>query len=196
MTATKTYEDQPQVIETRKAINSSDEKGSRRMWTIFGALAVAFFAVVALWVYVASDSETIVEQEAVALEELVAQERAALDVYFGESDPSDYVAMYADDITYFDQYVTDKIEGQAARDHLMSFAGAIPPLGYEIVNPSVDMRGDTAIFTFNVALFNPGDGTQIDRFNTTEIHERVGDGWEMVHAHWALEGAVAPAPAE
>ena len=65
----------------------------------------------------------------------------------------------------------------------MSFAGLIPPFTYEILDPSVDLYGDTATFTFNVEMYDAG--TLVGAWNTTEFHHRTGDSWEMVHAHWS-----------
>lgn len=155
----------------------------RPLATILAVLAVAAIAVVVVWLLVGTESAA--ELEATALEELVAQEQAVLDPYFGNADPSGYVGMYADEITYFDSWSGGKLEGQAARDYLMSFAGTIPPLDYAILNPSVDLFNDLAIFTFNVDVIDPATGAVMTTWNTTEIHQSTGDGWEMVHAHWS-----------
>jgi ketosteroid isomerase-like protein len=132
------------------------------------------------------DSSSAGEAEAEVLEELLTQQRAALDPYYGESDPSTYVAMYADKVTTFDPWSNGKLEGSAARDHLMGFAGTIPPLAYEIVDPRVDLYDDTAIFTFNVDLTDPDAGATFAVWNTTEVHRRTDDGWELVHSHWSF----------
>lgn len=126
------------------------------------------------------------------LEILLAQERAALDPYYGESDPSTYVAMYANQVTAFDPWSNGKLEDTAAKDHLMGFAGVIPPATYEIVNPRVDLWGDVAIFTFNVDLSDLA-GEAFAVWNTTQVHHRVGDDWELVHSHWSF---ATPPPEE
>jgi hypothetical protein len=135
-----------------------------------------------------ADSET----ESAVLEELLAQEKAVLDPYFGESDPSSYVARYADRVTYFDAWSPVKLENDAARDHLLAFKGEIPPFNYEIVNPSVQLMGDTAIFTLQVDMIDPAAGETFALWSTTEVHCRADDGWELVHAHWSF--AIPPPP--
>ena len=132
------------------------------------------------------DSSAAGESETEVLEKLLAQERTALDPYYGESDPSTYVAMYAAKATAFDPWSNGRMEGTAAKDHLMGLAGTIPPLAYEIVNPRVDVYDDTAIFTFNVDLTDRGTGATFAVWNTTEVHRRTGDGWELVHSHWSF----------
>ncbi len=119
------------------------------------------------------------------LENLLAEQRAALDPYYGQSDPSNYVAMYADQVTAFDPWSNGKTEDGAAKDHLMGFAGSIPSVAYEIVNPRVDLYGTIAIFTFNVDLTDPAGGI-FAVWNTTQVHHRTGDGWELVHSHWSF----------
>ncbi len=124
------------------------------------------------------------------LEELLAQERVALDPYFGKSDPTQYVANYAEKMTYFDPWSSGKLEDEAAKEHLLASAGTVPPFTYEILDPSVDLFGNTAIFTFNIDVIDPAAGGTFAVWNTTEVHNRAGDGWELVHAHWSF--AVPP----
>ena len=158
----------------------------RRGWfTPLRAVLVALLALLVaggVWMLVQGDDAV---SEETALEELVAQERAVLDVYLDDSDPSAYVAMYAEDVTYFDPPSGGRLEGTAARDYLMGFAGLIPPFDYEILDPAVQMYGETAIFTFGVNMIDPATGDVVAEWTTTEVHERVGDEWEMVHGHWS-----------
>ena len=157
----------------------------RPIWAIMvGALLIG--------VLVVSCNSADPETESAVLEELLAQEKAVLDPYFGESDPSSYVAMYADRVTYFDVWSQVKLEDDAARDHLLAFKGEIPPFNYEILNPAVQLMGDTAIFTFQVDMIDPAAGERFALWNTTEVHCRADDEWELVHAHWSF--AVPPPP--
>ncbi len=125
------------------------------------------------------------EDDTAVLEELMTRERAALDPYFGQSDPSAYVALFADEATYFDPNSAGRLDGDAYKRHFAAAAGQIPPLRYQILNPAVDLHGDTAVFTFNVEVVDPADGTVAALWNTTEVHCRIRGGWEMVHAHWS-----------
>lgn len=119
------------------------------------------------------------------LDTLLSQERAALDPYYGQSDPSTYVAMFADKVTTFDPWSNGRMDDGAATYNLMGFAGSIPAVAYEIVNPRVDLYGDAALFTFNVELTNPV-GETVAVWNTTEVHHRTNGGWELVHCHWSF----------
>lgn len=147
-------------------------------------------SVLMLGVMVGSSESSDAGSEAAVLEELLGQVQAALDPYYGQSDPSAYVARFANKMTYFDVWSNGKIEDAAAKDHLMSFAGQIPPFSFEIVNPRVDLFEDAAVLTFNVDVVDPAAGETFAIWNTTEVHRRTDDGWELVHAHWSF--AVPP----
>lgn len=134
------------------------------------------------------------ELEHEILETLLAQQHAALDPYYGESDPSTYVALYGDHVTAFDPWSNGKLEDAAAKDHLMGFAGMIPPVAYEIVHPRVDIYGNIAILTFSVDLTDPAGGT-FAVWNTTQVHHLTGDSWELVHSHWSFATPPAEEPA-
>ncbi|MDJ0663166.1 MAG: nuclear transport factor 2 family protein [Acidimicrobiia bacterium] len=167
---------------TRDAVDAANKGARPRMLILAGVILAAL---VALIVFAAvSGSESAAELEATALEELVAQETEVLDFYFAQSDSSTYVGMYADsDVTYIDPSSGGVLADQAAKDYLLSFTGFIPPFTYEIVDPAVNLSGDTAIFTFNVEMFD--GGAPVGVWNTTQIHQRAGNGWEMIHAHWS-----------
>ena len=124
-------------------------------------------------------------QNNTVLEELMAQVQAALGPYYDESDATGYAARFADEATYFDPFSSGKLENDAIQRHFAGFAGQIPPFRYEILNPAVSVHGDTAVLTFNLVTYDKADGSITGRWNTTEVHRRAGDGWEMVHAHWS-----------
>lgn len=177
--ATNTTTQQP-GLETKREVR----RASRTPWILTGIFGVVAVLAIVFAFMAAGESEPTAADEATALEELLTQERAVLDFYFAESDSSTYIAMYAtDDVTYIDPSSGGILRDQAAKDHLRSFTGLIPPFTYEITDASVNLSGDTAVFTFNVNMFSEGEpgGT----WNTTEIHERADGGWEMIHAHWS-----------
>jgi ketosteroid isomerase-like protein len=125
------------------------------------------------------------DRDVAVLEELIALETAALDPYFGQSDPSAYAAMFADEATYFDPNSAGRLNGDAYKRHFAAFAGQIPPLRYKILNPAVDLHGDTAVFTFNVEVVDPAIDAVAAVWNATEVRHRTEDRWDIVHAHWS-----------
>jgi ketosteroid isomerase-like protein len=134
------------------------------------------------------------EADEAILEEMIALEQSKLDLWYGESDPSAYVAEVADDATAFDAFVRMKRDfGEGIREAYRGFEGLIPHVDYEIVDPAVDVRGDIVIFTFFI------EGTIVDDpdapygpWNVTKVFNRTADGWEMIHTHFS----VPPPPPE
>ncbi len=124
------------------------------------------------------------QSEADALEEILALEKATLDGWYGESDPTAYAELFADKATYFDPWEGGRVEDSAIKEYLMTFMGKVPKLDYEIPNPRIDLYGDTAVVTFNEKTTNPKDGTVV-RWNVTLVFTRTKDGWKRVHANWA-----------
>ena len=121
---------------------------------------------------------------------LIARTREALDAYYNASDPSPYVALYADKATAFDPWAGGRKGDSALLDYLMSFAGSIPHLEYEILNPRVDLVGDAAVFTFGLDVRDPASGATLAIWNTTQVHDLAADGLDLVHSHWSY--AVPP----
>jgi hypothetical protein len=119
------------------------------------------------------------------LDTLLTGERAAMDPYFGESDPTGYANRFAEEATYFDPNSGGRLEGRAIAQLFGAYAGQIPKWRYEILNPSVDVRGDTAVFTFNLETYDLDESSVTSRWNTTEVHAHTADGWRMIHAHWS-----------
>ncbi len=123
--------------------------------------------------------------EAAALEEILALESAALDAWYGESDPTLYAQQFADKATYYDPWwAGGRIQDGTVKEYLMTFMGKVPKLDYKIPNPRVDLYGDTAIFTFNLDAIDAKAGT-VTGWNVTLVYARTKDGWEKVHANWA-----------
>ncbi|MEJ2483169.1 MAG: DUF4440 domain-containing protein [Gemmatimonadota bacterium] len=115
--------------------------------------------------------------------EILAQERAGLDRW-SAGEPVGYAHSAAADVTYFDDIgATDRIEGLAAwRGYLESLE--IPPHGYEILDPKVQVYGEIGILTFHYHGLAP-DGQVVSRWKATSVYRHEADGWHMVHANWS-----------
>ena len=94
------------------------------------------------------DSRSVAESEAAALEEILALELATYASRYGESDPTAYAQPFADRATCFDPWAAGRLEDNAINEHLMALAGTIPNLDHKILDPRVDLHGETAVFTF------------------------------------------------
>jgi len=119
-------------------------------------------------------------------EEIIALERSALDKW-SQSNTRGYVDISADDVTWFDftpgkQLRIDGIE--AFRNYMASLAGQIPLHTYDIVNPKVQVYGNTAILTFHWNASTP-DGQPLPSWKATSVYNWKDGKWHMVHAHWS-----------
>jgi hypothetical protein len=114
---------------------------------------------------------------------IVAKERAALDRW-KTGDTFGFIDIAADEITYFDPGLEKRCDGiKAFRDHLALFKDTFSFPGYELLNPHVQLYGNTGVLTFNfVGTSNEGAK---DRWNTTEVYRLIKGEWKLVSSHWS-----------
>jgi len=119
--------------------------------------------------------------------EIIALERSALDKW-SQGNTHGYIDIGADDVTWFDftPGAQPRIEGlEAVRNYMASLAGQIPPHTYDIVNPKVQVYGNTAILTFHWKA-STTDGKALDGWKATSVYHWKDGKWRMVHAHWSI----------
>jgi ketosteroid isomerase-like protein len=115
--------------------------------------------------------------------QVLALERAALDRW-GKGDPGGYLDIYADEVTYFDPFTEQRVDGLAAVSAWYEpVRGKIQIERDEIVDPRVQVVGDTAVLTFRF-VSRGSEGTA--RWNCTEVYRRLGRDWKIVHSHWSF----------
>jgi ketosteroid isomerase-like protein len=126
------------------------------------------------------------------LEELVALERSALDRWI-ELDPQGYFDIQAPELTYFDPFTENRVDGlEALQIRLAPMKGMKPPFvdpRYEMTNPKVQLHGDVALLTFNLVNYGKlPDGPErvVSRWNSTEVYSRIGGAWKIIHSHWSF----------
>ena len=120
-------------------------------------------------------------------QEIIALERSALDKW-AQGDTGGYIDISADEITWFDFTPGEqlRIDGlQAVRNYLKPFIGNIPPHTYDLVNPKVQIYGNTAILTFHWKG-SLTDGTPLDGYKVTAVYNWKDGKWRQVHAHWSV----------
>ena len=120
-------------------------------------------------------------------EEIIALERSALDKW-AQGNAHGYIDISADDVTWFDFMpgAQPRIEGlEAVRNYMAPLAGQIPPHTYDIVNPKVQVYGNTAILTFHWKA-STTDGKALDGWKATSVYHWKDGKWRMVHAHWSI----------
>ena len=161
------------------------------MTVIDRLLRLAVAAVLTAVLAIGLTAPVAAEMDEALAEELVALEQSKLEPWYGEASTAAYIDDIAADATYFDPWAPSKQYGPAVVEYLQGFEGVIPPLGFEITDPSVDVRGDVAIFTYNVENFDKATGEPAGLWMVTKVMSPTDDGWEVIHIHY---GAPLPPP--
>lgn len=120
-------------------------------------------------------------------QEIISLERSALDKW-AQSNTGGFIDISADDVTWFDfapgaQLRIDGIE--ALRTYMAPLTGQIPTHTYEIVNPKVQIYGNTAILTFHWKG-TMTDGKPLGGWKVTSVYQWEDGKWCQVHAHWSV----------
>jgi uncharacterized protein (TIGR02246 family) len=125
------------------------------------------------------------------LDTLVRLERRALDRWI-RLDPDGYLDLYADDATYFDPTVDNRVDGlpalRARIDPIRRMKAPFTDPRYEMIAPRVQQFGDAAVLTFNIVNYAKVGGkpeTVLNRWNSTEVYARSAGKWRLVHSHWS-----------
>lgn len=127
-----------------------------------------------------------ISEEDVA-EKIIAMERAALDRW-DKGDPWGFTEISAAEVTYYDPYTERRLDGlEALRQFYTSMEGKISIERYEMINPRVQIHGNTAVLTFNLIDYVPtSEGcTKEIYWNSTEVYSRINGAWKIVHTHWS-----------
>lgn len=114
---------------------------------------------------------------------IVEIERAALDLWC-KGDPSGFLRASWPDVSYFDPFVPARLDGIAALEALYeSLRGKVSADRFEIINPRVQVAGDAAVLSYH---FESQNGSRVMRWNCSEVYQRRGGEWKIVHTHWAF----------
>jgi ketosteroid isomerase-like protein len=95
----------------------------------------------------------------------------------------------ADDYTEFNPVVPTLVKGKAMSVRMFdaSLKAGTTGLSSEMVNPHVQVYGDTAILTYNYAGLTKGSDGKVtpDLAKSTRVYVRQGGKWMLVHANFA-----------
>jgi ketosteroid isomerase-like protein len=117
-------------------------------------------------------------------EEIIALERTALDRW-SLGDPQLFIELDAPEVTYFDPFQKQRVDGIEAMKRLMaSIKGTFTIPRYELLNPTVQRHGEVAVLTFNLVNYL-ADGKVMNRWNATEVYSRIDGKWRIIHSHWS-----------
>jgi ketosteroid isomerase-like protein len=116
-------------------------------------------------------------------ETIIALEKGALEKW-NQGDPSGYLKISAEDVTYFDPVTEKRLEGL---DNLTKYyepiRGKVEATRYEMVSPKVKAANNIAVLTFTLHSYM---GEKLSIWNCTEVYRLEPDGqWKIIHTHWS-----------
>ena len=122
-----------------------------------------------------------------AEDEILALERVAL-ARWCQGDPSGFLDISAPDVTYFDPFVVQRLDGlEALTRYYEGLRGRISASRWEIVAPRVQRVGDAAVLTFRFHSW--GGSENALRWNCTEVYRRAAGRWSIIQTHWSFASA-------
>ena len=115
---------------------------------------------------------------------IIAIEIAAMEEW-NRGNPSGFLDILADDITYFDPLTEKRFDGfDKMKDFYEGVRGKVSVDKYEIIDPVVQSTSDMAVLTYNMNSFAGGISY---KWNCTEVYKLApGNKWKIIHNHWSL----------
>ena len=100
------------------------------------------------------------------------------------------IATVADDYTEINPSVPIRLDGKEmnARFYEAGAKDGSKPLVSDMVNPKVQVDGDTAILTYNfVGMVQAKDGTiSPNNALSTRVYAKIDGKWQLVHGHFTV----------
>jgi len=117
-----------------------------------------------------------------AAREVLALERQAMDGWL-TGNPDLQLAISDSQISYYHVMLEERLEGLPALQALYEQYRGRPLFDkYEILSPKVQVAGDVAVLTYQLARYNGG---AVTRWNATEVYQKKKEGWRVIHSHWS-----------
>jgi ketosteroid isomerase-like protein len=133
-------------------------------------------------------SPTPVEYEGL-LGELLKLERGAMERW-RKGDPSGYMELYAQGVTYFDTGTPQRLNGWEAMQALYkTLEGKISYEVMDFIDPRlIDLDQLAVLFYrfFSTRLNHDGSVASRTPWNCTEIYQHFPGGWKIIHNHWSF----------
>ena len=107
------------------------------------------------------------------------------------ADPSNVAGIFknvADDYTEFNSQYSTRVDGKSVSMSLAEPYGKAPGrrVADEMLNPKVQVYGDTAILTYNFAGITKNKDGELkpSRAKSTRVYVKQGGKWKLVHANF------------
>jgi calcium/calmodulin-dependent protein kinase (CaM kinase) II len=104
-----------------------------------------------------------------------------------QGDPETYAALCAPDLTCFEDvcpYRIDGVEFHLSLIRLMAQNPANRPARFDMLNPQVQLYGETGIVTYTRLMTYDDNGRpRWTTFNETRVYVRINGAWKMAHFH-------------
>lgn len=121
-------------------------------------------------------------------EKIISLEKTALSRW-GKGDPSGYLELSAEDVTYFDPFLEKRLDGlENLTRYYESIRGKIQIDKDEMTEPHVAVTGDMAVLTFNLVSYT---GNTNMRWNCTEVYRKEAESWKIIQTHWSFTKPVS-----
>lgn len=119
---------------------------------------------------------------------VMAMAQAQWDAEIAGKPVADQIVTIADDYTEFNPGSPIRIDGKAlnARYYKAAAMDGSKPIASEMINPKVQVYGDTAILTYNfVGMIQSKDGKILpNNALSTRVYSRINGKWMLVHGHF------------
>lgn len=123
------------------------------------------------------------------VDSIIDMEHAALERW-RQGDPDGFLEIIADDYTYFDPFVNERVDGRdAIREIYESVRGQVSFSRFDLIDPRVQVAGDIGVLTFNFKSYGPDStGAEVERshWHTTEVFRRLSGEWRLISTHWSF----------
>ncbi len=114
---------------------------------------------------------------------IIALERAALHRW-GKGDPSGFLELCDPEVVYFDPFLEKRLDGlEALGAYYERIRGTIHIDHDHIIDPKVQVHGETAVLTFNY-VSQRGEAQM--RWNCTEVYRCNAGQWRIIQPHWSI----------
>jgi ketosteroid isomerase-like protein len=116
-------------------------------------------------------------------QKILSLEKEALEMW-NHGDPSGYLDLSDDDVTYFDPSLERRLEGlDNLKKYYEPIKGQVNVSKYEMINPKVVATKEMAVLTFNLHSYI---AENVSKWNCTEVYRLSGNGqWKIVQTHWS-----------